>query len=221
MLQYRQEEPRLKTYLDALEKPLLPLGEDAAKEWRLEAEGHLLGLIAANEELGSTHEEAVTQALQQFGNTQRVGRGVAQELRRQKYRVPPEEMKRASLSSLPACAGLLGVTYLGTLYLSETTLRVHESIYFGVLSLFIVLPLYSGWVRGLLKDRRAIAIAHLICLSYGFFMGMLHATLFELLPNEEALRSFPALFGAGCFFLFALMGAQMRQRFDSRKRANI
>jgi hypothetical protein len=62
-------EARLRAYLDALDKPVASLGNEVRQDWRSEAEQHLRSLIAAHEELGSTHAEAVAEALAQFSRT--------------------------------------------------------------------------------------------------------------------------------------------------------
>ncbi len=73
---------RLEQYLDQLEQPLAALSAEARGEWREEARQHLLCLIAAHEELGSSPEEAMAAALRQFGDPDRIGQSLRTATRR-------------------------------------------------------------------------------------------------------------------------------------------
>src|SRR5579871_2590097 len=82
------EGARLRGYLDALQGPMAPLGEEAQREWRTEAETHLQYLIAAYEELGDTHEQAVAAALRRFST---VPETTGRQVRRETLRSAPDQ----------------------------------------------------------------------------------------------------------------------------------
>lgn len=71
---------RLESYLEELERPLEGLSVDARREWREEAQQHLLALVEAHEELGRTPEEAVEAAISSFGNAEQLGQEMRREL---------------------------------------------------------------------------------------------------------------------------------------------
>jgi hypothetical protein len=61
---------RLEQYLEEVSHPL-PVSKRI--EWRSEAEQHLVALVAAYEELGHSHEEAMELAIEKFGDANRLG----------------------------------------------------------------------------------------------------------------------------------------------------
>lgn len=218
MMQQRfaEEAPRLRSYLDELEKPLSSVGEEERREWRAEAEEHLRQLIAANEELGSSREEAISAAIKQFGNTQTIGRNVAREIQRQKQPLPSKELGPILFFSLPIAFGAPLMAMLGIWYQSETSAMVHRSMQITALLLFVLLPSVSGAMWARLRERNA---RHAIWLSaglvyplYGFFTGCLYATMFELRLGSDAARSVPAVVGPLCFSLLALFAAWVTKR---------
>jgi uncharacterized protein (DUF433 family) len=152
-------EARLRAYLDALEKPVTSLGADARSDWRSEAEQHLRSLIAANEELGSSHAEAVAEALKQFSRTpERIGGQVCW-----------ESMRSAPDVTLMQIAARATVQFVVLAFYSLTALGAAACWYIraddasGVTLLriagglgFVLIPMIGGWKIGkLLAEWKA------------------------------------------------------------------
>ncbi len=111
---------RLEQYLDELERPLTALGETVRREWREEARQHLADLAAAHEELATDADDALEQALHQFGDAATVGQAV----RRESY-VP--------FSWVPALLRAVGL--VGTVWAGGATLVGLARLVFAPLSM--------------------------------------------------------------------------------------
>lgn len=156
------QEQKLQTYLNALEKPLASQTEEVQREWRSEAESHLRSIIAAQEETGSSHEEAVAAALQRFGDARRVARRMRLELFLQaerrflaRWRMQRERERRrpyAPLVNLLTIQLVLTQTLFAAwieIYLSYTNSPVAQMLARrGVEALTILIPAVIGWLFG-------------------------------------------------------------------------
>lgn len=217
-----QETSPMKEYLDALEQPLAPLGEAACHDWRQEAEAHLLSLIAAHEELGLSHEQAVATALREFGNENRIGKNVAYEIHKQK-RPPARQFFPGMLATVSLGLGVVGITLLGTTYQSETTAMVHLLSHLLACSLFFIVPVISGWhwqqqTFASNKSKWLPLVMTGVFPLYGFAAGIMYAILFGLrLGIGEAASSMPALVGVLCFSVFAMSAAMLRKRLQASR----
>ena len=80
----------LDNWFQQLNKPLKRLPANERREVHAEVRQHLEALAAANEELGSTPEEAWEHALEQFGDPGKFGRRMAWEWRRGQGWVSPD-----------------------------------------------------------------------------------------------------------------------------------
>jgi hypothetical protein len=78
------------------------------QELRAELRAHLLSMVAAYEELGSPPEEAIGQALRQFGDPRRLGRRWAREWKRTRADLPPLARKLLAVTSLSSLALIAG-----------------------------------------------------------------------------------------------------------------
>jgi hypothetical protein len=80
------DSPRSDALIDAyftqLSAQLRPLPEEQRRELEQELRQHLAALVAANEEIGRSPEEATAAALARFGDPVRIGRRLARETRR-------------------------------------------------------------------------------------------------------------------------------------------
>src|SRR3712207_2488794 len=62
-------DPRIDDYLDHLYAPLVGrVPYEVRQQFRSELQTHLEALVAAREEVGASHEQAVREALTQFGD---------------------------------------------------------------------------------------------------------------------------------------------------------
>ena len=212
----RQEASALTAYLDALQEPLAPLGEAACRDWRQEAESHLLGLIAAHEESGLSHEQAVATAIRVFGDEKRIGKGMAYQIRRQQHRPPYTYLSPVLIPvSLGMC--VLCILSLGTAYQSDTTAAVHHTVRLLASALFIVAPIICGWNWNgafVLGSRKWVRLAMPgVFPLYGFLAGVSYATMFDLrLGIVNATLNLSTLIGIFCFPLLAYGAAMLRKR---------
>jgi hypothetical protein len=77
-------DPQVEQWFQRLNAPLRRLSVEERAELHSEVRQHLEALVAANEELGSSRQEAWEHALAQFGDPTRIGRRLAWEWRRGK-----------------------------------------------------------------------------------------------------------------------------------------
>lgn len=212
----------MKKYLDALEEPLAPLGEAACHDWRQEAEAHILSLIAAHEELGLSHEQAVATALREFGNENRIGKNVAYEIHKQR-RPPIHQFFSDVVATVILGLGIVGITLLGTTYQSETTATVHLLSHLLACSLFFVIPVISGWywqphMFASQKSKWLPLVMTGLFSLYGFAVGVMYATMFSLrLGIGEAASSMPPWVGVLCFSVFAMSATMLRKRLQANR----
>jgi hypothetical protein len=202
MLQHHKEtkeEAQLQRYLDDLEKPVTTLGEAERQEWRAEAEAHLCSMIAAYEELGMSHEEAVQTALARFGKPTPLGfRMRLAELRRAAKQNPENRVTNFVVSCgarfvLPALASFLLFVLLYTYTDSPSAHFLARNITRGMLLLG---PFLCGWQLGgrlpwLQNEIRRVREVHgergITRLRMGLF-GAAVATTFELSLFWSMLR---------------------------------
>ena len=83
------ENEDLDNWFQGLNRPLKRLPADERRELHAEVRQHLEALAAANEELGSTPEEAWQFARDQFGDPGKFGRRMAWEWRRKQGLIGP------------------------------------------------------------------------------------------------------------------------------------
>ena len=134
---------RVERYLRDISAPL-PAQEQA--EWRSEAYQHLDSLIAAHQELGLSHEEAIDAALHSFGEARKIGVGVARE---SKGGIKKEILRGVVHFAMPlypfilfALAAVLGYTYSGE---EEAYLSGMAAL---ATTLLIACPIIGGWNVG-------------------------------------------------------------------------
>jgi len=143
-------ERQIAAYLDAVEISTAQ-GAEAQEEWRAEAESHLRSLIAAYEELGDTHEQAVRAALARFGKPATIGFRMRMEMIRQAERKNPETqvtnyiLKSCAGFVLPVLAAFIGFILLIDYSDSTAAQALARNITIGLLLLG---PLFSGWLLG-------------------------------------------------------------------------
>ena len=84
------ENDALDRWFQRLNTPLKRLPAEERASLHLEVRQHLESLVAANEELGSSPQEAWEHALSQFGDPTRIGRRLAREWRRGQSQISPD-----------------------------------------------------------------------------------------------------------------------------------
>lgn len=176
---------RLKQYLDEVEKPV-PASEREA--WRREAEQHLTSLVAANEELGATPDEAAEAAALQFGDADQIGKGI-----RKSVLVARRRSAWRGVASVWAVASVLGGVLAGFFagavlvpllggYVNYTDQR---SVW-----LYPLLGALVGALTAVSRPRLAWTLAGPLAgaVTVSWCTGALHTTAFlwRLLPGGRA-----------------------------------
>lgn len=187
---------RIEDYLDHLTTPLVDGGVPYAvrHEVRREIRQHLLACATAYEELGRSPDEAVPQAIAQFGNPTRIGRRWLCEWQSAEPPHPVHSVRHATFVAL----SVFGLATISALALS---LLAGSSALFSLAWMNTLLaceavaaPTLAGLITGLRARRRPslgtfYALALLIPLNVG---------LLQLLPLVK--DDLPAL--AGVQFIF-------------------
>ncbi len=104
-------DPQVEQWFQRLNAPLKRLPAAERAEMHEEVRQHLDALVAANEELGITPQEAWEYALQQFGDPTRIGRRLAWEWRRGRGLVSPDIT--ADMGAVLCGLGASTVVYAG------------------------------------------------------------------------------------------------------------
>ena len=160
---------RIEAYLDQLLVPLARnLSDFHREELRRELRAHLWGRVEAYRELGQPEDDAVTEALRQFGGAEDFTRQWRQEWVTSERRGTCEEIYIASMSalrlSLPALAATwLAVYLLGTAVVNSlpstylgALLTVYDHALFGLSGLlFFGASLWAGGIQGRRTPKRS------------------------------------------------------------------
>jgi hypothetical protein len=134
----------LEPYLNALEQSLQMLPKAERQEWREEARQHLLDIARAHEELGQTPEEALTVAMQQFGNPTQIGRQMAH-----CTDSAPLKWKTAiTLFSVPLMMSMVLLIGLAYAYVLTDSPPLLGCLQLGGVIAFITAPILGGWRVG-------------------------------------------------------------------------
>lgn len=147
-------DPSVDQWFQQFNAPLKRLPAEERAQLHTEVRQHLEALVVANEELGSSPEEAWAHALEQFGNPKTIGRRLAWEWRRKKGVVSPD--MAAVLYGLGAHLASTALLFLGTLLVMRA-LRLYDNT--GAAATWeylIVVPLLTGTAIGWRFPRRAI-----------------------------------------------------------------
>jgi len=148
-------DPRIEDYLDQVGAPLIGWVPYAARmELRAELQAHLESLVAAYQELGSSPDAAVREALAQSGDPQAVAR---EWVREWELVLPRRKATPAWRSTLVAlgCFGLATNLALGLIAVAQTSQpmgQLWNLLVFG--ALLLVLPFIAGLATGLLSPAR-------------------------------------------------------------------
>jgi hypothetical protein len=146
-----RSDPRIEDYLDQIYAPLVGWVPYAARtELRAELQAHLESLVAAYEELGSSPDAAVHEALAQSGDPQ----GVAHEWVREWERILP---RRKAPPAWYATLVALGCFAVATRLLFELVTVAQERpvpTWLGI-AVGVLLPLLAGLTTGVLSRARS------------------------------------------------------------------
>ena len=156
-------DPQVEQWFQRLNAPLkrLPAEEHAALHQ--EVRQHLEALAAANEELGSSPEEAWEHALEQFGEPNKLGKHMAWEWRRKQGFLGPQTA--AVLYGIAACSvsmiALAGINWLvmALPYYTMNIILVSNPLPVlpcGLLGIPLGIPIVTGAAVGWKYPRRAL-----------------------------------------------------------------
>lgn len=165
---------RLEQYLNELAVRLNSLPAYQRDEELAEVRAHLEAMIAANQELGDTEEEAVHAALRQFDASRKLGQGLARTWRRGQRRTWRETLSGAAICAAGCYWGISSVITLVFYPMVATT--PSEAARSKVLNLafYVLLPILPGLVTGLATPKRAVigtALALSVFSAYFWFRG--------------------------------------------------
>ena len=169
-------DPQVEEWFQRFNAPLKRLPAEERANLHHEVRQHLESLVAANEELGSSPQEAWGLALTQFGDPARIGRRLAWEWRRGRSRVSPD--MAAVLHGLGiTVAAFFGITVaLNSSWLWSgwwAFLSVHSEAVFGTAYLSII-PVLVGASLGKRFPMQALTGAFYSAL----LLPLLPATVF-------------------------------------------
>ena len=202
-------DPRIETYLEEVCASFRAgLPEETRSALRAEMRLHLEERVAANVELGDTHEAAVSRALEQFGESKQVGRAWQRE-RRGTLLARGASAKLSSRIALllyvPSCAlALFLLQVVNTIilgmsagYMSPQTVPTIEAICYMVAFL---LPVPAGLLTGLLAQGRAVRTTFRTLCLLGLPMAACYA--FRPSSTQSPLQSAGAMLLAfGLFWI--------------------
>lgn len=163
------ENEELDHWFQRLNRPLKRLPADERRELHAEVRQHLEALAAANEELGSTPEEAWEYALTQFGDPGKFGRRMAWEWRRGRGWVSPDMAAVLCGVGVHAAAsvGLVALYCVVCLaqYFSGASLLGGCADWLMPAGYFVGVPALTGFVLGRKYPKRALTGAFYAALA--------------------------------------------------------
>jgi hypothetical protein len=145
-------DPRIEDYLDQIYAPLVGwVPYEARVELRAELQAHLVSRVAAYQELGSSPDAAVRQALAQSGDPQ----AVAREWAREWERILPRRKERPAWYSTLVALGCFAVaTRLLFELITAAIAGARVPTWLGDAAI-ILLPLLAGLTTGVLSRTRS------------------------------------------------------------------
>lgn len=160
---------RVEAYLDQLLVPLARnLSDFHRDELRRELRAHLWGRVEAYRELDYSQDDAVTEALRQFGGANDFARQWRREWVTSERRGTWEEIYIASMSALRLSLSALAATWLGVYLLGTAVVNALPSTYFGALltvydhalfglsgTIFFGASLWVGGIQGRRTPKRS------------------------------------------------------------------
>ncbi|MCW3051250.1 MAG: hypothetical protein JWN14_420 [Chthonomonadales bacterium] len=155
--------PLIEDYLDRLCAPLVDtMTYEQRLATREEIRAHLLVLAAGHEELGSSPDEAIQAALQQFGEAKQIGRSLLNE-----YRSPFAFMVPLLWYQLHAAVGVM----IGTAVLiaADCMLQWIRMPHFPI-AINCVMGLVSGWIPGVWLLRRPTSCLRASLRTGGYYL---------------------------------------------------
>ena len=146
-------DPQVEQWFQRLNAPLKRLPAPERAELHEEVRQHLDALVAANEELGSSPQEAWEYALQQFGDPARIGRRLAKEWRRGRGWTSPDGA--AVLYTLVAhVVFMVALVFCIVMVMQVFDLYDTSGIFF--LGYFVGVPILAGIAVGNRFPNRAL-----------------------------------------------------------------
>ncbi len=168
-------DPQVEQWFQRLNAPLKRLPAQERAELHQEVRQHLEALVAANEELGSSPQEAWGHALQQFGDPAHIGRRLAWEWRRSQGWVSPD--MAAVLYTLGAHIVFTAFLILCTV-LVMTAFQVYDKAgTVFTLEYLVGVPTLAGAAVGNRFPNRALTGAFYAAVAWPFFPFMVGAAM--------------------------------------------
>lgn len=195
------ENEELDHWFQRLNAPLKHLPADERREMHTEVRQHLEALAVANEELGSTPEEAWEYALTQFGNPSKFGRRMAWEWRRKQGLVGPQLAAIVCGIGVTAIVspGIMLINWLASTvtYLVMNIILIHEFID-GYTWIFVWTPIIAGLVVGRKHPHWALAGVFYAALTWPILPGlyMLSYGIQQGHPEPSVIRQCSEGYGA-------------------------
>lgn len=176
--------PPLEEYLDRF---CAPLADHATDEQRLaireEIRTHILGLVAAYEELGSTPAEALQAALRQFGEADQIGRSLSREY--------PSSFTTGPLM-WALLHGVLGGAVGALVFLNSES--IFQQLHFTSsidIAFDCLAGLALGWMPGLYLLKRPMSPLR-AAIQTGAFYSLLTTGLCAIIDLQSAMHTFSA-----------------------------
>jgi len=163
-------DPRIEDYLDRIYAPLVGwVPYEARAELRAELQAHLVSRVAAYQELGSSPDAAVREALAQSGDPQ----AVAREWMREWERILPQRKAPPAWYSTLVALGCFAVAarlFFGLLAAAQAGAPVPMWLGYAV---SVLLPLLAGLTTGVLSRARSVqAVLSALVLLFPLFPPM-------------------------------------------------
>ena len=201
----------LDNWFQQLNKPLKRLPADERAALHAEVRQHLEALAKANEELGSTSEEAWQFALEQFGNPGKFGRRMAWEWRRGRGWVSPDMAAVLYGVGIHAAAsvGLVVLFCVVSLldYFSGGRLLGMGAGWLMTAGYFVGVPAWTGFTLGRKYPQRALTGAFYAALALPV-LPLLTAALASVLQSPAEMgASLAEAVGIGADLVLVTCGA--------------
>ena len=204
---------QLEQYLEEVETRLHELPMQQRQEEVAEIRLHIGTMIEAHKELGCTEEEAVRQALAQFGKAQVLSQGLSYAFHRGSNSLQGNLLTATVVASI-ACLIMSQLRFCVTstfipTFVSGSQMNVVTGWWVGTLFIF---PLLQGWLTAMAAPRKAVqgvALASVLSLGTFLIVSNFSGFLPAFLPSTIRLQMF--VFETGWWLVctsIAMLGAK-------------
>ena len=187
------ENKALDEWFQRFNAPLKRLPAEERAELRQEVRHHLESLVAANEELGTSPQEAWELALTQFGDPTRIGRRLASEWRHGRSRISPD-MAAVLYTLMAQIVSLPILLFCTVLVMALFHLRNYTSGNVITVEQFIGVPIFAGAATGRRFPNRALT-GPLYAVAAWFVLATIYWTVDRSSLNARTLALSAGLIG--------------------------